>query len=229
MPIIEVEDLRKVYKLGQGYEVEVLKGVNLSLYKGDFLLLTGPSGSGKTTLLNIIGCLDKPTSGIVRILGKIVNGLSDDELSIIRLKEIGFVFQDYNLLPTLTVLKNIELPMALAKIPKEERRARVNQLLKAFNLEELADRYPNTLSAGQQQRVAVIRALANNPKIILADEPTSNIDLENTYKLLEMFKEVNQVYGVTIILTSNHPEPAKKFCMKHLHLKNGILQPSNNT
>lgn len=198
MAAIELIDLWKSYD-GISY---VLRGIDLVVDQGDFVSIRGRSGAGKSTLLRIMGLLDRPTRGRVLIQGRDVTELSDAEQSSLRLKHIGFVFQFFNLLPHLTVMENIELPMAMAGVGKSERRERALELLRAFSLEHLANRLPRELSGGEQQRVAVIRTLANRPRIILADEPTGHLDDENAELLLSLFKEINEKYGVTIVITS---------------------------
>jgi len=199
-----------------------LKGINLLVKEGEFISVRGKSGSGKTTILKIIGMLEAPDQGEVKILGKSVNTLSDDEKSEMRIQNIGFVFQFFNLIPSLTVLENIELPLALAGINKYERQRRALELLEYFGLKNLSKRFPDTLSGGEKQRIAIIRALANNPKIILADEPTSSIDNENSQLLMELLSRVNKQWNVTIVLTTTdlyEELPTKKDYL----LKDGCL------
>jgi putative ABC transport system ATP-binding protein len=181
---------------------EVLKNVSLQIGEGEFVSVRGKSGAGKTTLLKILGLLEEADEGEVNILGQTISRLNDEQKSFIRLHSIGFIFQFFNLIPTLTVIENIELPLALAGKSKKERRERAIELLKHFNLANLAQRFPETLSGGERQRIATIRALANNPKIILADEPTSNLDDENSKLLIELLKSINREKKVTIILTT---------------------------
>ena len=183
---------------------EVLRGLSLSVEEGEFVAVRGRSGAGKTTLLKIIGLLEQPDDGEVKLFGKNVNGLSDNERSEFRLHHIGFVFQFFNLIPSLTILENIELPLALAGVNRQKRRERALELLKYFNLTSLAERFPETLSGGERQRIAIIRALANNPKIILADEPTSSIDDENSELLIKLLSKINREKKVTIILTTTN-------------------------
>jgi len=187
----------------KGYgATQVLRDVNLLVKEGEFISIRGKSGAGKTTLLKIMGLLEEPDKGEIKLFGRTANGLSDDEKSELRLHKIGFVFQFFNLIPSLTVLENIELPLALAGINKHERRRRARELLEYFGLAGLAERFPETLSGGERQRIAIIRALANSPKIILADEPTSSIDDENSQLLMELLNEINRERKVTIILTT---------------------------
>ncbi|MEM2815888.1 MAG: ABC transporter ATP-binding protein [Candidatus Bathyarchaeia archaeon] len=193
-------ELHNVWKNYGGSEI--LRGVNLTVDEGEFISIRGKSGVGKTTLLRIIGLLETPDHGEVKILGKNLSQLSDDEKSRLRLRAIGFVFQFFNLIPSLTVLENIELPLALAGVRKQERLRRARELLNYFGLANLAERFPETLSGGERQRIAVIRALVNNPKIILADEPTSSIDEENSQLLIGLLKRINAERKVTILLTT---------------------------
>ena len=197
MNLIELSSICKRYGT-----IEVLKNINLTVKEGDFISIRGKSGVGKTTLLKIIGLLETPNKGEVKLLGRNVNGLSDDEKSELRLHYIGFVFQFFNLIPSLTVLENIELPLALAGIDKHKRRKRARELLEYFGLISLEERFPETLSGGERQRIAIIRALVNNPKIILADEPTSSIDDENSQLVMDLLSKINKERKVTIIMTT---------------------------
>jgi putative ABC transport system ATP-binding protein len=181
---------------------QVLRDLSLSVKEGEFISIRGKSGAGKTTLLKIMGLLEDPDKGEVKLFGRAVNGLSDYEKSELRLHGIGFVFQFFNLIPSLTVLENIELPLALAGIGKKERRRRAYELLDYFGLKSLVERFPETLSGGERQRTAIIRALANSPKIILADEPTSSLDDENSQRLMELLCKINRERKVTVILTT---------------------------
>ncbi len=205
MKAVETRNLRKVYKTGE-IEVEALREVNFSVEESDFVLVSGPSGSGKTTLLNVLGCLDRPTSGTVEIFERDVSRLSDDELSDLRLKTIGFVFQAYNLIPTLTAQENIELPMILLGRSKADREARAMELLRLVGLEKRSKNKPDQLSGGEQQRIAIARALANQPRILLADEPTGNLDSQSSEHVFELLKRINTELGVTIIVVSHDPE-----------------------
>jgi putative ABC transport system ATP-binding protein len=181
---------------------EVLRGVDLEVEEGEFVSIRGKSGVGKTTLLKILGLLEAPDRGEVKLFGRGVHGLSDDEKSELRLHHVGFVFQFFNLIPSLTVLENIELPLALAGVGRRERRRRALELLEYFGLAGLANRFPDTLSGGERQRVAIMRALANSPKVILADEPTSSLDDENSQLLMDLLKKINVERRVTIVLTT---------------------------
>lgn len=194
--VAKLIDVWKIYG-----RLEVLRGIHLEIYEDDFISIRGKSGVGKTTLLKLLGLLEKPDRGRIIVFGKDYESLSDRERSDIRLHRIGFIYQFFNLIPTLTVLENIELPLALAGIGRSERRVRAMKLLDRFNLSHLAYRMPTTLSGGERQRIAVIRALANNPKLILADEPTSSLDDENTEIVLNLLKDVNRM-GTAIVITT---------------------------
>jgi putative ABC transport system ATP-binding protein len=195
--MIELTNVTKTYGAAA-----VLKQVNLSVAEGEFVCVRGKSGVGKSTLLKIVGFLEAPDEGNVRLLGKEVNKLSDSERSNLRLHNVGFVFQFFNLLPSLTVLENIELPLALAGASKAKRKERALELVNYFGLNYLTGRFPSTLSGGERQRIAVIRALANNPKIIIADEPTSSIDDENSELLMTLLTGINREKKVTIVMTT---------------------------
>jgi putative ABC transport system ATP-binding protein len=202
-----MENVTKIYELGKS-KVRALDNVSLSIKKGDFIAIEGPSGSGKSTLLNLIGCIDTPTNGKVKISGVDISGLSDRELTKIRLKKIGFIFQLFYLIPTLSAQDNIELPMREARVPHRERNSRVLQLLKMVDLTERAHHYPNQLSGGEQQRIAIARALANEPELILADEPTGEIDRPTSNKILKIFKDLVENSGLTIIIVTHDPKIA---------------------
>ncbi len=221
MKAIETRNLRKVYKSGE-IEVEALREVSLDLEEGDFLLVSGPSGSGKTTLLNVLGCLDRPSSGTIKIFGRDVSKLSDDELSDLRLRMVGFVFQSYNLIPTLTAQENIEFPMVLARVPQGEREKRAVELLDMIDLRKRARNKPDQLSGGEQQRIAVARALANSPKMILADEPTGNLDSRSSSRVFELLRKVNGEFGVTIIAVSHDPN-FRRHCKRGVVIVDGAI------
>lgn len=195
--VIELVNLWKRYK-----STELLKGVELAVEQGQFISIRGKSGMGKTTLLKIIGLLEPYDTGELRLLGRDIDGLGDNQKSGIRLNQIGFVFQFFNLISSLSVSENIELPLALAGIKKGERKQRANELLKYFDLTGLSERFPESLSGGERQRIAVIRALAKNPAIILADEPTSSLDEENSNLLMDLLAAVNRDKKVTVVLTT---------------------------
>lgn len=203
--IIKVRGITRTYQQGD-VAVHALRGVDLDIEPGEFTVLAGPSGSGKTTLLNMIGCLDEPTSGTVAIGGKSVTELSKTQRADFRLNNIGFVFQAYNLIPVLTAFENAEFVMMLQGTAPAERKQRVVELLEAVGLGEQLDRKPHQLSGGQQQRVAVARAIASKPKIVLADEPTANLDSETSASLLDLMAELNQEHGVTFVFSSHDPQ-----------------------
>jgi putative ABC transport system ATP-binding protein len=204
---LEAENLTKIYEAG-GNRVVALSSVNLRVGKREFVSIMGPSGSGKTTLLSLLGCLDKPTSGRVIIDGLDVTGMREAELPRIRAEKVGFIFQSFNLIPTLTALENVELPMEKGKLPKGERRSRAVELLGLVGLEDKGDRRPNRLSAGEQQRVAIARALANGPAIILADEPTGNLDSKTGRDIIQLLRKLRHEEGSTVILVTHDKEMA---------------------
>ena len=205
MKVVELVDVTKVYELPRG-SIKALDNVTASIEAGEFISVMGPSGSGKTTFLNIIGCLDTPTSGRVVIGGKNINGLGDDHLTKIRRDKIGFVFQQFNLIPTLTALENIQYPMILKGVNGHEKKSR--EFMKSVRLDEqLGENKPNELSGGEQQRVAIARALANDPDIILADEPTGNLDSKTSDDIMKLLKETNE-RGKTIIVVTHDPQVA---------------------
>ncbi len=202
--IVDLDEVSKVYIQGQ-QRIEALRGLTLSIGRGEFTAICGPSGSGKTTALNLIGALDTPTSGTVRLEGQDLAELSRKELSHLRRDRIGFVFQAYNLLPVLSAYENAEIVMAVQGVPEEERRERVMELLARVGLEGLEDRRPHELSGGQQQRVAIARAIASRPAIVLADEPTANVDSATADTLLEMMEDLNRDQGVTFLFSTHDP------------------------
>jgi putative ABC transport system ATP-binding protein len=218
---LEAEDLTKVYET-DGSKVNALAGVNLQVERGKFVSIMGPSGSGKTTLLAMFGCLDKPTTGKVIVGGVDVTNMSESQLPKIRAEKVGFVFQSFNLLPTLTALENVELPMERGKIPKEERRERALELLRMVGLEDRKDHKPSELSAGQQQRVAIARALANNPAIILADEPTGNVDSKTGFGIIKLLRRLSMEKESTIIMVT-HDRQNASLADRMLFLKDGKL------
>ena len=205
--VIELENITKVYKLGK-VEVPALRGINLKIKKGDFVSITGPSGSGKSTLMHIIGCLDKPTSGKYILDGLVVHNLGDDELADIRKKKIGFVFQTFNLLPRTTALYNVELPMVYNGVPSNYRKQRAEELLKKVGLGHRLNHLPSELSGGERQRVAIARALANDPDIILADEPTGNLDSKMGSEIMNIFMKLYEE-GRTIVVVTHEISIAK--------------------
>jgi len=220
-PLISIENLRKTYIMGDN-EVKALQSASLNIYKNEYVALMGPSGSGKSTLMNLLGCLDSPTSGVYSLNGNNVANMVDEELAIVRNKEIGFVFQTFNLLPRLSALENVALPLVYAGVPIKARLNRAKDMLAAVGLKDRMDHKPNELSGGQRQRVAVARALVNNPSIILADEPTGNLDSKTSYEIMQLFEEIHKL-GNTIILVTHEPDIAA-----HAHrivkLKDGYIE-----
>ncbi len=205
--VVELIDVKKVYRIGNE-EVYAVNGITMSVEKGEFLCIMGASGSGKTTLLSLIGCLDKPTSGKVIIDGVDTSELSDKGLTDIRKDKLGFVFQQYHLIPTLTAFENVELAMLIKGVPKKERERKVMELLEIMGIAHAADRKPSELSGGMQQRVAIARALANDPEILLCDEPTGNLDTKSGEIVMNLIKEQNE-RGVTVVLVTHDPDVAK--------------------
>lgn len=218
--VITLEGITKTYVNGK-LTVPVLHGIDLSIYEGEFTSIMGPSGSGKSTFMNILGCLDRPTSGSYRLDGEEVAHLGDDELAYVRNKRIGFVFQSFNLLPKLTALDNVALPMVYAGVSKAERTARASQLLTELGLGTRLDHMPAELSGGQRQRVAIARALANDPAIIMADEPTGNLDSKASLDVMHIFTELYQE-GRTIILVTHEPDIAE-YAGRNVVLKDGLI------
>ena len=218
--IIETSELKKTYQVGE-VQVHALDGLDVRIEKGAYIALMGPSGSGKSTLMNVLGCLDTPTSGEYVLNGNDVSSLSDDELAEIRNKEIGFVFQTFNLLPRYTALENVALPMIYAGVPKMKRLARAEKVLKKVGLGDRMDHRPNELSGGQRQRVAVARALVMNPSIILADEPTGNLDSVTSDGIMELFSEINKDGNTVIVVT--HEEDIAAHAERVIRLKDGKI------
>ncbi len=217
--IVEAIDLKKTYMLGK-IPVDALRGINLKVENGEFLSILGPSGSGKSTLLNLIGALDKPTSGKLFIDGADLSKLNDNQLTDIRHK-IGFVFQFFNLIPRLTALENVELSMAIAGISREERKKRAQELLENVGLKDRINHKPAELSGGQQQRVAVARALANNPRFLLMDEPTGNVDSKTAREIITLIKTLNED-GVTIIMVT-HDQNLSRIAKRTIHVMDGQI------
>lgn len=218
---VEVGDLWKSYG-----EMYVLRGVELRVGAGEFISVRGRSGVGKSTLLRIIGLLDRPDRGVLKLFGRDVLNLDDEVASSLRLRSIGFIFQSHNLIPWLTVRENVELPMALAKVKGSEMENRAHRLLGLFGLEGLADRYPGDLSWGEQQRVAVVRALANGPRLILADEPTSSLDPENSRQVVEMLSEACRGFGASVIFATVDIYESLPSIMDYI-IRDGRLEPLN--
>jgi putative ABC transport system ATP-binding protein len=220
-PLIKITNIKRDFPLGNEI-VYVLKGIDLEINKGEYVALMGPSGSGKSTLMNILGCLDTPTSGTYILNGKHVSEMQDDELAGIRNKEIGFVFQTFNLMPRTTALDNVALPMVYAGHSKSERMERATEVLTQVGLNDRMDHKPNQLSGGQRQRVAVARALVNKPSIILADEPTGNLDSKTSVEIMNLFNEIH-ANGNTVILVT-HEEDIAAYAHRIIRLRDGIIE-----
>ena len=221
MPILELKDICKDYQQGRE-PVRVLKNINLTVEKGDYLAIMGPSGSGKTTLMNIIGCLDVPTSGSYILEGRDLKDLSDDDLAEVRNKHIGFVFQSFHLLPKMEAVDNVALPLLYADVPLKERRARAEEALKAVGLGERIHFLPNQLSGGQCQRVAIARAMVGKPDLLLADEPTGALDTKSGLQIMEIFRRLSEE-GMTILMITHAPEIAAN-AKKTYHILDGELR-----
>ena len=219
--MLKLKEIHKSYQQGS-QEFPILKGIDLHVKEGDFLAIMGPSGSGKSTLMNIIGCLDKANAGTYHIEGTDVSNLSDNQLSDLRNQKIGFVFQNFNLMPKLTACQNVELPLTYMKIPKKERRERAMEMLRLVGLEERSEFKPMELSGGQKQRVAIARALVTNPSFILGDEPTGALDTRTSVQIMELFKQFNEA-GKTIVIITHEPEVAQ-MCKKTVVLRDGNIE-----
>jgi len=220
--VIITENLTEEYLLGK-VVVPALRGVNLKIKRGEFAVIMGPSGSGKSTLLNLLGGLQKPTGGRVLINGVDLSTLNENQLAIFRRKNVGFVFQAYNLIPTLTAIENVELPMIFYNIPPNERKRRAEKLLHSLGLGDRLHHRPSELSGGEQQRVSIARALANNPEIILADEPTGNLDTKTGRRIMEEIVKVNRDFGKTIVMVTHDPEVAH-FGDRIIHIRDGKIE-----
>lgn len=217
--IIQVEDLVKIYKVGE-IEIPALRGISLQIERGEFVAIMGASGSGKSTFMNILGFLDRPSSGKYILEGIEGENLSKDEMAEIRNKKIGFVFQGFNLLSRTTALENVELPLIYSGITSSKRREMAKEALLWVGLEDKTDRYPSQLSGGEQQRVAIARALVNKPSIILADEPTGNLDSKTSLEIINIFRHLNEETGITIIMITHEPDIAY-FCKRKIFFRDG--------
>ncbi|MFP4116397.1 MAG: ABC transporter ATP-binding protein [Candidatus Aenigmatarchaeota archaeon] len=220
--IIELEDVHKIYEMGET-KVRALRGSSLEVRRGEFLSIEGPSGSGKSTLMNMIGCLDVPTSGKVHLEKWNIEDLHESDLAQIRGKKIGFIFQTFNLIKNLTALENVAMPMMFQGVPKEKRLKRAKKLLEDMGLGERLEHKPAELSGGQQQRVAIARSLANDPDVILADEPTGNLDSKTGKRVLEKLKDLNEKEGKTIVMVTHDPNAAE-YAERVVEIKDGVVK-----
>ena len=219
--IIEIKGLKREFAVGSEI-VKALKGVDVSVMKNEYLAMMGPSGSGKSTLMNLLGCLDTPTAGAYNLNGTNVSSLKDDDLAEIRNKEIGFIFQTFNLLPRLTALENVSLPLVYAGYNSEDRKIKAQDVLEKVGLGDRMDHRPNQLSGGQRQRVAVARALVNDPSIILADEPTGNLDSKTSLDIMSLFEEIHEMGNTLIVVT--HEEEVASHAHRILRLRDGLVE-----
>lgn len=220
--LIHIRNLWKTYDMGQAVQVQALRGVDLDIERGEYIAIMGPSGSGKSTLMNLIGCLDTPSEGTYELNGRMVSQLTDDELAFIRNKEIGFVFQTFNLLARATALHNVELPLIYNGTPTGERKKKAQQALAAVDLTDRAHHKPNELSGGQRQRVAIARALVNSPSIILADEPTGNLDSATGAEIMQLFDRLHKQGNTIILVTHEHDIAA--YAERSVHLRDGKIE-----
>ncbi|MEA2571786.1 MAG: putative transport system ATP-binding protein [Acidobacteriota bacterium] len=222
--LVTIDNIRKIYKR-DAFEVPVLNGISLEVERGDFLALMGPSGSGKTTLLNLIAGIDRPTSGRIVVDGKEISKFNETALATWRARHIGFIFQMYNLIPVLTALENVELPLLLTKFSKKERRERARTALNIVDLGDRVGHYPRQLSGGQEQRVAIARAIVTDPSILVADEPTGDLDAKNAEETLELLRRLNEEFEKTIVMVTHDPKAALR-AKRTLHLEKGLLVES---
>ena len=221
-PLIEMKEIIKAYNIGLESEIEILHGIDLKIYEGEFVAIVGESGSGKSTLMNIIGVLDKQTKGEYYLDGIDIKNANEAEMNVIRNKKIGFVFQNFNLIGRTSALRNVELPMLYAGVPAEQRTKRAKELLSKVGMESRMNHMPNELSGGQKQRVAIARSLVNNPSIILADEPTGALDSETSAMVMDIFNDLNKNQGKTIILITHSKEIAEQ-CPRIVTIKDGKI------
>jgi putative ABC transport system ATP-binding protein len=221
VPTIRLDNVHKTYDLGE-IQVHALRGVSMEIYPGEFVAVMGSSGSGKSTLMNIIGCLDKPTRGHYFLDGKDVSGLTKAELAKIRSRKLGFVFQQFNLLSRTSALENVELPTIYAGVAIEERQRRAEEALKRVGLSDRAGHFPSQLSGGQQQRVAIARALVNNPSLLLADEPTGNLDSRTSIEIMDILQKLNDSHGLTVVIVTHEPDIAQ-YAKRALEFRDGKM------
>ncbi|HXB57053.1 MAG TPA: ABC transporter ATP-binding protein [Vicinamibacteria bacterium] len=221
-PMVDVQHVVKVYHR-DSLEIPVLNGIDIRVPEGDFVALMGPSGSGKTTLLNLIAGIDRPTSGKVLVAGTDVAQLSESALAAWRSRNVGFIFQFYNLIPVLSALENVELPLLLTHLPKAERRERALTALKVVGLADRAHHYPRQLSGGQEQRVAIARAIVADPKVLVADEPTGDLDAKSAHEILDLMQSLNRDFKKTIVMVTHDPRAAERAHIQH-HLEKGVLR-----
>ena len=222
IPVVSVRGVTKVYQMGD-VEVHALRGIDVDIAPGQMVSIMGPSGSGKSTLMNIIGCLDVPSAGLYRFDGEDVSAFSDDRLAEIRCRKIGFVFQNFNLLARTSALANVELPLIYAGTSGRQRRDRAAEALDRVGLGDRLHHRPNELSGGQQQRVAIARSLVNRPAMILADEPTGNLDTSTGKEIMDLFQQLNREQGITIVFVTHDPETAD-YCNRVVHIRDGVVE-----
>jgi putative ABC transport system ATP-binding protein len=225
-PVVRVENLRRVYKRDD-FEIEVLADIDLQVNAGEFVALMGPSGSGKSTLLNLLAGIDRPTAGRVVVAGDDITNLSESQLAVWRHRHIGFIFQFYNLIPVLTARENVELPLKLAKLSKADRRRKVEVALDVVGLADRMDHFPRQLSGGQEQRVAIARAIVTDPTLLLADEPTGDLDAKSAREVLDLLAQLNEEFGKTIVLVTHDPRAAER-AKRVLHLDKGRIAEASH-
>lgn len=221
--VLNAKNVKKIYGLYDEQKVEALKGINLDMVEGEFVCIMGPSGSGKSTLLNVMSTIDLPTKGFVHINGTNVNGMTEYELGQFRYKNLGFIFQEFHLIDSLTIFENIAIPLSLANVNKAEIKERVEAIAKQLNIEMTLQKKPRECSGGQRQRVAIARALVTNPKLIVADEPTGNLDSQNSHELLSIFRRLNKEQSVTILMVT-HDATIASYSTKMLRIKDGEIE-----